>query len=144
MFKVCWIRLWIQFFRVPNVGGEEILPSFVYHGYKVQICPANSSRTNLVMKFPYTDVWHPSLINASPLSASDELSQPTIMPSDFSDETRAQLFTTYKNRCAICLLELPQSGGHCVHILDAASSGEIQVWSHNLAPPLMHYNDLPR
>jgi hypothetical protein len=41
--------------------------------------------------------------------------------------------TTYKNRCAICLAELPQSGGYCAPILDASSFGEIQV-CHNLAP----------
>ena len=56
------------------------------------------------------------------------------MPSEvFTDSTKTKLLAAYKNRCAICLVELPQSGGHCAHILDAPSFGEIQV-CHNLTP----------
>ena len=56
------------------------------------------------------------------------------MPSEtVTDSTRTKLLTTYKNRCAICLVELPQSGCHCAHILDAADFGDTQV-RHNLAP----------
>ena len=56
------------------------------------------------------------------------------MPSElFTDSTRTKLLATYKNRCAICLVELPQYGVRCAPILNAGSFGEIQV-RHSLAP----------
>ncbi len=45
----------------------------------------------------------------------------------FSPSVRSRLRQGYANRCAICLLDLPDGGAQCAHLFDSASRGADQV-----------------
>jgi len=45
----------------------------------------------------------------------------------FSLSVRTRLRREYSNRCAICLLVLPDGGAQCAHLFDLSSRGANQV-----------------
>ncbi|KIM42516.1 hypothetical protein M413DRAFT_408373 [Hebeloma cylindrosporum] len=50
----------------------------------------------------------------------------------FTESSKTNLLAKYKNRCATCLMEFPESGAHFVHILDAEDVGENRFFQLSL------------